>query len=316
MARFSVTEAATAGFGIITRKPLAVLGWALALIVAVMLPGVLCFLAFGSAILDLMGPALVVHDSGLSPEALQSMATRMGALTSLNLLVWLWSVFVKAVFAGAAFRAVLAPEQSAWAYLRIGSRELWLTLLLLVEQVLAMIVVFVVVLLVVVLTAVVMVGAGENGHAAGLAVCSAVGLIAAGLLLWLALRLSMAAPMTFADNQFRLFESWALTKGQGWRLLGVALLIVLLLVCLEIVFGGVAVGALMAASGLLPAATDEASVRAFMARPPLELVRDLWPWLVGFGAAVALFAAVAQAVAFAPWAAVHRALTSGPEDGV
>ena len=34
MARFSVTEAAGAGFGVATHKPLAVLGWAAAMVVA------------------------------------------------------------------------------------------------------------------------------------------------------------------------------------------------------------------------------------------------------------------------------------------
>jgi hypothetical protein len=104
------------------------------------------------------------------------------------------------------------------------------------------------------------------------------GLIAAGLLIWLALRLSMAAPMTFADNQFRLFESWTLTKGQGWRLLGVACWSPAAGPRLELV-GGWCWRVLLAAGGLRRWRTIEAAVEAFMAQPPLELLRDLWPWL-------------------------------------
>lgn len=310
MARFSVTEAATAGFGVITRKPLAVAGWAIAFIVAMLLPAILCFLALGPEVQKLMQLAMSQKGDTPDPEAFQQMMQAQAGMTGVNLLFWLWSSFVKAVFAAAVFRAVLAPEQSAWAYLRVGSRELWLTLLLLVEQVLAMIVVFVVVLLVVVLTAVVIMAGGEAGRTAGGAVGFAAGVVIFGLLIWLALRLSMAAPMTFVDNQFRLFESWTLTKGRAGALLGMTLLIVLLILCLEIVFGGVLVGVGVAAGGSLAALYGSGGVEAFLARPPMDWLRDLWPWLTVFGVIAALFASVVQAVFYAPWAAAHRMLTS------
>lgn len=314
MARFSVTEAASAGFGVVTHKPLAVLGWAVALLVAMVVPLALGAVALGPQLVKFFQLAMAQPEGATpSPEMLQQALQTQMAMTGLNLLFWLWSSFVKAVFAGAVFRAVLTPEQSAWAYLRVGSREMWLTLLLLVEQVLAMIVMFVLVLLVVVLAVVVaMAAGGESGQAAGVLVGCAAGFGAAGVLIWLALRLSMAAPMTFVDNQFRLFESWTLTRGQGWRLLGMTLLIVLFVLCLEIVFGGVAIGALIAGAGQLPQGHDEAWLRSFLQRPPMEWLRDLWPWILGFSALGAVFAALVQAVFYAPWAAVHRALTSEP----
>ncbi len=36
-------------------------------------------------------------------------------------------------------------------------------------------------------------------------------------------RLTMAIPMSLAENRFRLFEAWTLTKGYGWPLLSLAL---------------------------------------------------------------------------------------------
>ena len=134
--------------------------------------------------------------------------------------------------------------------------------------------------------------------------------VAIAVLVWLALRLSMAAPMTFADNQFRLFESWALTKGQGWRLLGVALLVVVFVIGVEILIGAVLLGTVFAAGGSLAALHGEAGFEAFMARPPLAILRDVWPWATVIGVIGALFSAVVQAIFYAPWAAVHRALTS------
>jgi hypothetical protein len=309
MANFSVTEAAAAGFGVIGRKPLAVVGWALALVAALMIPAALCFLAMGPELAKLMQLAMAQKGADPDPAALERMMRAQSGMTAFNMLYWLWSSFVKAVFCAAVFRAVLSPGQSAWAYLRVGSREMWLTLLLLVEQVLAMIAVFVIVLLVVVLAAIAgLSGGAESGKTAAAITAVAGGFVAAGVLIWLALRLSMAAPMTFADNQFRLFESWTLTKGQGWRLLGVALLVVVFVLGLEILVGGVVLGVVVV-GGSWATLQQAGGIEAFLARPPIELLRDLWPWLLSIGTITALFGAVVQAIFYAPWAVAHRALT-------
>ena len=49
-----------------------------------------------------------------------------------------------------------------------------------------------------------------------------------GVVIWVSLRLSMAAPMTFAERKLRIFESWELTKGHTLSLLGVGFLISLI----------------------------------------------------------------------------------------
>ena len=304
MATFSVTEAATAGFGVIGRKPLAVVGWALALAIGMIIPAILGFLALGPQVQQMMQMAMTQKEGAPDPEFMRQMLQAQSGMTAANLLFWLWSTFLKAVFCAAVFRAVLTPKASSWAYLRLGSREMWLTLLLLVEQVLIMIVAFVVALVIAVLAAVAGVSGGENGAMAAVTTAFAGAAVAIAVLVWLALRLSMAAPMTFADNQFRLFESWALTKGQGWRLLGVALLVVVF------VIGAVLLGTVFAAGGSLAALHGEAGFEAFMARPPLTILRDVWPWVAVIGVIGALFSAVVQAIFYAPWAAVHRALTS------
>lgn len=310
MARFSVTEAATAGFGVIGRKPLAVVGWALALAVGMIIPAILGFVALGPQFQQMMQMAMTQKEGAPDPEFMRQMMQAQSGMTAANLLFWLWSSFIKAVFCAAVFRAVLTPRQSSWAYLRIGSREMWLTLLLLVEQVLIMIVAFVVALVIAVLAAVAGVSGGENGAMAAVSTAFAGAAVAVIVLVWVALRLSMAAPMTFVDNQFRLFESWALTKGQGWRLLGVALLVVVFVIGLEILVAAVLLGTVFAAGGSLAALHGDGGFEAFMARPPLDILRDVWPWAAVIGVVAALFSAVVQAIFYAPWAAVHRALTS------
>ncbi|MCY1648593.1 hypothetical protein OVA11_16420 [Caulobacter sp. SL161] len=310
MARFSVTEAATAGFGVIGRKPLTVVGWALALAVGMVIPAILAFLALGPQFQQFVQLAMTQKEGAPDPEFMRQMMQAQSGMTAANLLFWLWSTFVRAVFCAAVFRAVLTPSQSSWAYLRIGSREMWLTLLLLVEQVLIMIVAFVVALVIAVLAAVAGFSGGENGAMAAVGTALGGAAIAVIVLVWLALRLSMAAPMTFVDNQFRLFESWSLTKGQGWRLLGMALLVIVFIIGVEILVATVLLGTIFAAGGSIAALHGEGGFEAFMAQPPLTILREVWPWLAVIGALGALFSAVVHTIFFAPWAAAHRALTS------
>lgn len=310
MARFSVTEAVTAGFGVIGRKPLAVVGWALALVIGMIIPAILGFLALGPQFQQMMQMAMTQKEGAPDPEFMRQMMQAQSGMTAANLLFWLWSSFIRGVFCAAVFRAVLTPNQSSWAYLRIGSREMWLTLLLLVEQVLLMILVFVVALVIAVLAAVAGFSGGENGAMAAVGTAFVGAAVAVIVLVWVALRLSMAAPMTFVDNQFRLFESWSLTKGQGWRLFGVALLVVVFVIGIEILIGAVLLGTIFAAGGSLAALHGDGGFEAFMARPPLDILRDAWPWLAAIGVMGALFSAVIQAIFYAPWAAVHRGLTS------
>lgn len=310
MARFAVGEAATSGFGVIVRHPLAVVGWALAFVVGLIIPALAGLFWLGPEFARLIQLAMSQTAGATDPGMFDDFMRAQSSVTTLNLLYWLWSSFVRAVLCAAVFRAVLMPEASAWAFLRIGGRELWLTLLFVVEQVLAMIVVFIIALLIVILAAIVAVGAGDQGQTAAIAVAASASAIAAGVLIWVALRLSLAAPMTFADAQFRLFESWTLTQGQGWRLLGMAALVVILILLLEILVLAAAFGAIVAAGGSLEAIQGPGALEAFISRPLIALLGDLWPWLLGLGALSAVFSAVLQTVFWAPWAWAYKALTA------
>lgn len=310
MARFAVGEAATSGFGVVVRHPLAVGGWALALVVGLIVPAIVGLFWLGPEFARLIQMALTQKTGATDPGMFEDFMRAQSSMTALNILYWLWSSFVRAVLCGAVFRAVLMPEASAWAFLRISGRELWMTLLFVVEQVLAMIVIFIIALLIVVLIAVVAVSGGEQAKTTAIIVGCSSTAIAAGVLIWVALRLSLAAPMTFADAQFRLFESWTLTRGQGWRLLGMALLVVIFILLMEVLVGAAAFGVLVAAGGSLEAIRGPGALEAFISRPPITLLTALWPWLLGLGALSAVFSAVLQAVFWAPWAAAHKALTA------
>ena len=111
MASFSVGEAATAGFGIIVRKPLAVLAWGLLLMVATAAPMylLLMFLRPDFALLMQMGAQ---DGASNDPNLLPRLIRMQSGMMLFQLLFWMWSTGVKAVICSAVFRAVLEPKES------------------------------------------------------------------------------------------------------------------------------------------------------------------------------------------------------------
>jgi hypothetical protein len=116
-------------------------------------------------------------------------------------------------------------------------------------------------------------------------------------------------PRPFTDRQFRLFESWSLTKGSAGRLLGVGVLSLLLVFVVELVVAGIVLCAMFASGGPPMWLNDPAAVQAFVAQPPLTLLRQIWPWLAVVGAVWILIGSALFTVFCAPWAAAYRDLT-------
>lgn len=307
MARFSVAEAATAGLGVIGRRPLAVLAWGVVILVATAAPMYLLLWTMRPdlAMLMQMGQQ---PSAGDDPQVVGRLLRMQSGMMLFQLVFWLWATAVKAIICSAVFRAVLEPQDSRFAYLRLGAREGWLTLLFLVEHVLAYIACFVLALLGVVVVAIVAMGAGAQANLAVIWTALAMGAAAVALFVWLALKLSMAAPMTFADRQFRLFESWSFTKGRLSKLLGVAILLVVLLIGIEVLFGGLMLGGIFALGGGMGWVLDPGALQALVREPPIEIMRKLGPALGVAGLLLVAFSTVVTTVFCAPWAASYRAL--------
>lgn len=144
------------------------------------------------------------------------------------LLMMVLLLVVMTVVWAAVFRAVLFPEQSRFAYLRLGMDELRLlgcVLVLLIAFYLLMLVSGIVLAI---LGAAVM---GVGGAAGGVV---AVALAALVLSLWLGTRFSLAGPLTILERKIIIGRSWRMTRGNFWRLLGAYLVV---LVLLAIVYG-------------------------------------------------------------------------------
>ncbi len=301
MAGVDVARTAMAGIGVIGRRPVAVLAWAGVLL----LLGVLPAAGLMSALLGGLAELVRMDASGVepSPEALGPVIWAAFAMQPVLLLT---SLAVRAILTAAVFRAVLEPGDSRWFYLRLGARELWLALMIVVFGVLSFVVMIPMSAVLVPLLMILSIGTDGNLLAVVPVMLAAV-LIALAMLGWLFVRFSMALPMAFAEQRFRPFESWAMTQGQTWRLIGVGLLLIGIVLALELGLLALLVAASLAFLG--QGGLDEAAASAFFAQDASIWMAELAPWAVGMALVGALLGAVVTTILAAPWAEAYRQLS-------
>lgn len=305
MASIDIGKTAFAGFALVGRKPLAVLGWALFILVLGILPVVGLMAAMGPAFADLIALA----KAGGEPTQAQMMPL-VTAWYAANPILLVLSLLTRIMLAGAVFRAVLEPKNSGWAYLRLGMGEVMLGLVVICMGI----------LLGVGAMAWVGVSAGigialwQASHAATIGFCIISGVILAVVMIWLSLRLSLAAPMSFAERNFRLFESWKLTRGNAVNLLLVAILMVLIIMVLEAIVAALVMSVMFAVTGAGGLHhMDGHAMEAFFRQPPDVLIRKLGPWVVAGGLVASLIGAAFMAIVTAPWADAYRQLRGTPD---
>lgn len=278
MAEFSSEKAIVSGFEVIRRSPIVLLVWGLA------------YLVFG------MGPSLLFYARAW-PQLSEAMAQKqpdpaaiqaaMSGVTAYAPLMWVVGIVVMSVMYGAVFRAVLTPEDRRYAYLRLSSREVWLGL-----SILALMVVFVIGVMVLAV-GIALLAQSLPGVVTFLAV-----LATAFLVIWLALRLSLAAPMAWAEKRFVFADSWPLTAGHGLKLFGVGLALVVIVLLMELALI-LPIGLAVGLSGVLRQASAG----------PGHALASLGPWLVVGCVVLGFFGALVYAVMGAPWASIYQQLT-------
>ncbi|ATQ42482.1 hypothetical protein [Caulobacter mirabilis] len=203
MTQIRPLDAALEGLRIIRHKPGLVLAWT----------GFYLLSALG-----LIGVLLV----GLGPKVMTLAPVAQGGERDLDQLfarfglsavvAFLAAIILTTMLAGAVYRSILRPEEKQHSYLQIGGDELRLLIL-------SLVVVFAVAAISAVYGGVVFGLANRlSGFAYGLVtfLASVGGVV---LTLWLAVRLSLSAAMTFSQRKVRLWQAWKLTRGHAPRLL-------------------------------------------------------------------------------------------------
>lgn len=311
MATFSISDALGAGFDLVRRRPASVLVWGLAYFALAVLPSMGLMALVGEDVFEFFRRAMS------SPEAapdLQTMMRLNGAMAMYQPLAFLTAIAARAMLTAAVLRAVLEPQNRGFFYLRLGKDELWQALVYLCLCVLFIIAVLVALLAGGALGAVAwLVGAlapspwSEGIQAVGvlLAVLAVVVVLA-----WIALRLSLAAPMTFADRTFRLFESWTLTRGQAWRLFGLAIVLGLVILALELVI--LALFWMLVLGLGFSGGFDPGRIEAFFQQPVETWVAALVPAVAVVALLGSLLTGALYAILTAPWAVAYRQLGGRP----
>jgi hypothetical protein len=304
MAQISVGAALGAGFNLIGRRPLSVIGWGAftygVLLVFILVAG----LTLGFGVIAQLGSGATAAQAGAATARL------LLTLWPLIILFVIGMFFLNAVIQAAVIRSVLEPQNKGFASIRLGSQEAALVLLYLV-YILAFIVVEVASIIVFAVLGLLLRPLGYGGTML---------LVLIGIAYWLtfgwiATRFALAAPMTFVERRVRFFGSWEATRGNGWGVYGLAWLVALtwigcfiawyivnLIVSLLLV--GAGMGAAIA-GGLQSSAANPAALQA------------LWPMLVIYGlfslVAGSAFVGGSQALLQAPWAEAYRQLHGSPD---
>jgi hypothetical protein len=141
-----------------------------------------------------------------------------------------------------------------------------------------------------------------------LIILAAVALI--GFVVWLALRLSLAAPMSFEQGEFRLFESWPATRERVWTLFGVGLVAFGCLILMEMAFA-VIIGVILVA-GFAVALAGHVSPGALQlvgkASDPAAMMGLLWPLFAVIVPLSCLFTGAGSAIVVAPFVRAYQIL--------
>ncbi len=291
---FSATDAAFEGFRVVRRQPMALVFWAL--FYALMMAAALALV--GGSLVGLMSMAEELESSGAtSPEdfmpILASYATILAVVLPLSLVA-------SAMIYAAVSRAVLRPAESAYGYLRLGMDEVRVLVVSLVLFIAFMV-------LASVLFGIVGVVAGiavaTETQALWLVVVLLV-LAACALIIWLAVRLSLAIPITMAQRRIAIFDSFGVTKGRFWPLLGMALLAAVMSIVVSLLGSLAAMPIQLATGGLQGLAElEDESLQV--------ILQTAWPAIAAWIVINAIMSALQVAVLYAPFSAAYRDIKGG-----
>jgi hypothetical protein len=301
---FSATDAAFEGFRLVRRNPVALVGWTLLYLVYTLAT---LFAAGGmmrsmSVWMEQM-EALEAGPPPSSPEALVPiMESYVAAMSHMAWAIPL-SLVIGAVLMAAIARAVLTPGTSGFGYMRLGMDEVRVFVVTIVIAILYSIAACIAVVAAAVIGGIAI--SAIEGWGALVMVLAMLAAIA--FMIWLAVRWSLAVPITIAQKKFAIFDSFAVTKGRFWPLLGMAFIAFVMVVIVSLLAGIVAMPISMM-GGM--------SMFGNMGGDPTEMFRDFNPtnpWIIASSVVNAFVYALTVAVLYAPFSAAYRDIVGPPE---
>lgn len=306
MTRFSIPQAAFAGYRLLAARPGTALVWFIFQLAIALLT------AFVTV--SLAGPQLTALKEMMAagkpdPATMMTLNAQMLPYTAFKSL---FPLLTGTIAVAAVSRAFVRPKDSGLGYLRFGADELrvlvvYIVLMIIfaVPYIIATVVGMIALVSTAGPTAAMAVSTGAFGELPPKAIAFAVlsALPALALLIFLAVKLSLAPVQTVAERSIRIFNSWTLTKGHFWRILGAYVLAMIPLAVVGLVV-------MAAAMALKPDGFSGAWQQA--------LAPDVSSMGAAFaGAAIIIFVLVAafQTLVMAgqtgPGAAIYTALTGG-----
>ena len=128
-------------------------------------------------------------------------------------------------------------------------------------------------------------------------------------MVWLAVRWSLAIPIVVAEKRFAFFDSFALTRGRFWPLLGMAVLAVVMVLLVQLLSSIVSMPIALASgaeSWSFGSGQDSEAVIA-----ALDVSN---PWVIAHAVVEAIVSALTVGVLYAPFAAAYRDITGAAAD--
>lgn len=290
---FSATDAAFEGFRLTRRKPLAVLLWGVVYVVMILA----VFGLIGGPIISFFAEMQRLQGAAEpSIEEVRALLPIYGAFAAVLPVVFVFS----AVLNAAVIRAVVRPQESAFGYLRLGMDEVRVLGVSLVLGIL--------------FGLVSLVGWSIVGFVAGMAAVTEQGLLVlaavllglamvAGLI-WLAVRLSLAIPIVVAERRFAVFDSFAMTKGRFWPLLGMAIIAFVLATIVGLLGGIVFLPVTLMTGGMEQLAQFEGA-------PLQEVITAAAPALIAYAVVNGVLSVLQLAIMYAPFSAAYRDIKAG-----
>ena len=289
---FSPTESAFEGFRLARRSPLTILIWAA---VYLLVTVAFVFLAGNHLPAFIEAMEAIEGTAQPTPEDLQPVFAAYSAMIGPMLPV---SIVLGAMLNAAVARAVVRPGESAFGYLRLGMDEVRVFVVTLVIGIIIALACIPAAIVAGIVVGIVAATLADNvGLAIGVGMLAYVAFIA--FIIWLSVRFSLAVPITVAERRFAIFDSWRMTKGHVWGLIGMTILAFVLCLVVQILASIIIMPIVYFTTDGFQALTQIEGMT------PMEIARTMAPLAIAIGAFASILSSLQLAIMYAPYASAY-----------